>query len=401
MFRAALTTRFLAILLAATGLAVAASAAQGPAPAQGRATSRDLLGVMDDGLFAGQTDVAFQAVQQLNAQVIRYDVDWPAIAKRRPHSATNPNDPAYNWSTVDRVVAKAHEDGVAVVLTLTHTPTWAGGTSRHNHPPTRGIDLRNFAYAAAARYSGKFKDSNGDLLPQVTRWEAWNEPNFGTHLSPQWQCIAGRGFWCRGGHFILLSPREYAGILKAIYAGVHAAGSRYAVREQVAGGATKPSGEGPTASVPSVSPIRFVQELAKFHPPMDAYAHHPYRVPGARCQTCGGLVTVGNLSTLIRTLDKGWPGKHLHVWITEFAAQTNPPDKIQGVTLAQQTAMLRQAVTLMRRSTRIDMLIWFLIRDQQASGGALSHGWQSGLAFVNGSKKPVWNAFASLASPAR
>ena len=226
---------------------------------------------------------------------------------------------------------RAHDAGIAVVLTIAHTPIWAGGTAKHNHAPKKGSDLQNFAYAAATRYSGHFKGADGTVLPQVTRWEAWNEPNTNTHLSPQYVCINGKGFWCRGGHFNLVSPTAYAGILNAIYTGVHKAGTKYHVKEQVAGGATKPGGDGPTAAEPSVNPITFVNALAKRHPKLDAYSHHPYRVPGAKCQTCGGLVTIDNLSKLTTALDKGWPGRRLHLWLTEYGAQTKPPDPL-GVT---------------------------------------------------------------------
>jgi hypothetical protein len=393
MRRAVKTTRPLAILLAAAGLAVAATTAQAPTPAQ--AGPRALLGLMDDGLFTGQPDVAFQAVDQLHPQIIRYDADWAVVAVRKPKNAANPNDPAYHWAGVDTLVTRAHQAGIAVVLTIAHTPTWAGGTAKHNHAPRKGSDLQNFAYAAATRYSGHFKGPDGTVLPQVTRWEAWNEPNTNTHLSPQYVCVKGKGFWCRGGHFNLVSPTTYAGILNAIYTGVHKAGTKYHVNEQVAGGATKPGGDGPTAAEPSVNPTTFVTALAKRHPKLDAYAHHPYRVPGAKCQTCGGLVTIDNLSKLLKAVDKGWPGRRLHLWLTEYGAQTKPPDPL-GVTLAQQSTMLRHAVQVMRKNPRIDMLIWFLIRDQKSTG-SLASGWQSGLAYVNGNKKPIWNVFSSLA----
>ncbi len=48
------------------------------------------------------------------------------------------------------------------------------------------------------------------------------------------------------------------------------------------------------------------------------------------------------------------------------------------------------------KNPRVDMLIWFLIRDQKSTG-SLASGWQSGLAYVNGNKKPIWNVFSSLA----
>jgi hypothetical protein len=62
-----------------------------------------------------------------------------------------------------------------------------------------------------------------------------------------------------------------------------------------------------------------------------------------------------------------------------------------GVSWAKQAAFLKQAYALARKNPRIDMLLWFLVRDQPQLGG-----WQSGLETVTGLKKPAWNAFMSV-----
>jgi len=49
---------------------------------------------------------------------------------------------------------------------------------------------------------------------------------------------------------------------------------------------------------------------------------------------------------------------------------------------------MKQAFALARKNPRIDMTLWFLLRDEPSMGG-----WQSGLETVTGKKKPAWNAF--------
>ena len=111
--------------------------------------------------------------------------------------------------------------------------------------------------------------------------------------------------------------------------------------ETVAGGATKPNYSGPKTYEPAVAPLRFALLLGKKHPPLDVYSHHPYRTDvGKKAGQKPGPndIAFADLPRLIKGLDKAFPGKHLHLWVTEFGLQTNPPDGFQGVSLAHAVA---------------------------------------------------------------
>ncbi len=49
---------------------------------------------------------------------------------------------------------------------------------------------------------------------------------------------------------------------------------------------------------------------------------------------------------------------------------------------------MSQAYAIARKNPRIDMMFWFLVRDEPKIGG-----WQSGLETVAGKKKPSWNTY--------
>src|SRR5438477_615849 len=101
-------------------------------------------------------------------------------------------------------------------------------------------------------------------------------------------------------------------------------------------------------------------------------------------------VQLGNLNLLTALLTKLYGPKHL--WITEYGYQTNPPDHtVFGTTWAKQALYMKQAYAIARANPRIDMMLWFLIRDERSIGG-----WQSGLETVGGKKKPSWNTFRLL-----
>jgi hypothetical protein len=97
-------------------------------------------------------------------------------------------------------------------------------------------------------------------------------------------------------------------------------------------------------------------------------------------------VLLGNINELIKELTRLYGPKKL--WITEYGYQTRPPDRAFGVSWAKQAAYLRQAVRIARRNPRIDMMVWFLLRDETRLGG-----WQSGLLTATMVRKPAFAAF--------
>ena len=80
------------------------------------------------------------------------------------------------------------------------------------------------------------------------------------------------------------------------------------------------------------------------------------------------------------------------IWITEYGYQTNPPDRIFGVSRANQAQYLTQSYGIAKKHPRIDMFIWFLLRDELRG----DEGWQSGLLSAGGVKKPSFAAFQKL-----
>ena len=61
------------------------------------------------------------------------------------------------------------------------------------------------------------------------------------------------------------------------------------------------------------------------------------------------------------------------------------------MSLANQAKYLKTSFALARANPRIDMMVWFLIRDEP-----ILNGWQSGLVDVNGEKKPAYATFKAL-----
>jgi hypothetical protein len=341
----------------------------------------------------GNVPQVFATFKQLHVQEIRVNLYWGGIsgvAQRRPANATNPNDPAYDWSLYDRTVNYAAQDGVHVLFSVYGTPGWANGGKGLNVAPTRALDLRNFALAAAKRYGGAWPGADGRLLPPVKEWLAWNEPNNPIFLTPQYKKKASG--------WTIQSAYDYAKICNAIYAGIHATllGS-----ERVACGGTAPRGNNnPSSSRPSVSPLAFLRAVKKAGlTKFDAWAHHPYYAgptdqPTTKPVTAKGApataVTLGNLGDLISLVTQLYGNKR--IWITEYGYQTNPPDPLFGVSYAKQALYLKEAFSIARKNPRIDMMLWFLLRDEPTLSG-----WQSGLISTSGKHKPSFTAFLQMA----
>jgi hypothetical protein len=366
-------------------LLVALAAALVCVPTAGAARGM-LIGLLDEAALYDEPESVFPLLEQARTQVLRVNLYWGGrvgVATSRPTSATNPDDPAYDWELYDRTVNYAAQHRIRVLFSIYGTPRWANRGAGLNAPPTRIADLQNFAYAAARRYSGSWRATDGRTLPAVRHWLAWNEPNYPIGLKQQYRRV--------GGRWVIQSAVDYVKICTAIYNGVH----RTLLRNtKVACGATGPRGNNqPTSSRPTVSPLAFMRALKsaglrKF----DAYAHHPYygrRSESPTTRPASTAVTLANIGLLTTELSRLWGPKRL--WITEYGYQTNPPDRALGVSYRQQAAYMKQAFAIARKNPRIDMMLWFLLRDEPSLGG-----WQSGLMTRTGRKKPAFNTFRLL-----
>lgn len=348
------------------------------------------LGIYDDSEVFGHPLRAFPLLKSLHVPVLRANLHWGgaplAVATKRPDDASDPADPAYNWSPFDEMVKRAAEAHIKVLATIVGTPGWANGGKARYYAPRNPNDLKQFAIAAATRYSGSYPPGSDNPLPAIKLWLAWNEPNNPVFIRPQFKKV--------GKRFVVASASIYARICNAIVTGVHSAG---VPGEKVACGATAPRGNNSGRNIrPSVTPLVFLKALKKAGAKFDVYAHHPYYSGPSESPSTppkgrkAGAVTLGNIGDLLAELKRLYGGKHL--WITEYGYQTRPPDSIFGVSYAKQSKYLAQAYALVKKNPRIDMLIWFLLRDDRR----VENGWQSGLMTAGGRKKPAFGTFGRL-----
>ena len=354
-------------------------------------------GIFDDAqILYGNPDKTFPMLATLKTKLVRVNLVWGGsngVAKRRPANPTNPNDRAYDWSAYDRTVNYAAQYGMKVVFSIIGTPPWANSAAGVNVAPRNMRDLQHFATAAARRYGGRFRAPDGRGLPAVRHWIAWNEPNNPAFLRPQYKRVAGK--------WVVQSAVDYAKMCNAIYRGISVTTLG---ASKVACGVTGPRGNNnPNSSRPALSPLAFLRAMKKAGATrFDAYAHHPYYgtpretpstppPPGIHGNDATAI-TLGNMSLLIREVTRLYGNKR--IWITEYGYQTNPPDRIFGVTPARQAQYLTQAYGIAKRSPRIDMLLWFLLRDETRV--LVREGWQSGLLYSGGRRKPSFVAFQRL-----
>jgi hypothetical protein len=344
-------------------VAVCATVASSTA-APARASARIAYGVQDDAwlLFGrGTIDLRMQVLERLGVDIVRFTIRWDHVARRRPANARNHRSSAYSWETVDPVLRGLRRHGIEAVVTLLGTPRWANGGRAFNWAPTSSRSFADFAYAAAKRY------------PWVRKWTIWNEPNQARWLRPT-------------------SAEIYvARLLNPAYAQLHAA--TRGVR--VAGGVTAPrAGSG------GQSPVAWIRAMAAAGARLDAYAHHPYPLqPRTETPWTGGCahcstITLADLERLIREVRRGFGAKR--IWLTEYGYQTNPPDRVLGVSPGAQASYVASAAHRTYLAPYVDMLIHFLVRDD-----TLPAGWQSGFFTWRGIVKPAYWAFRIPVTQAR
>src|SRR3712207_3192746 len=133
------------------------------------------LGVVDTTEAIGNPARFSETMETLQPQIVRVNLYWGGtlgVARERPKNGTNPEDDAYEWGRYDLAVRTAAARGVKVAFTIFGTPWWANGGQPQNRAPQNMQRLKEFAYAAAFRYSGHYRRDDGVILPRVSLWIA-------------------------------------------------------------------------------------------------------------------------------------------------------------------------------------------------------------------------------------
>jgi hypothetical protein len=343
--------------------------------ATAHAAQRMPIGFFDDPSFRWSPNRAenLQAAAVEGASVLHTTATWATIAPKKPANATNGNDPAYKLGDLDDLVFQAGLYGLRVMINVTGTPKWANGGKSPNVMPKRLADLTSFTRMLATRYNGR--TGHGD----VALWSIWNEPNLQLFLTPQ---FVGKK---------IVGPANYAKLYKAAYAGIKAGDptAKVAIGETSARGRDKPLAGVSAAIAPGTFARLLAQQKGlKF----DAWAHHPY--PTAPNQRPLQKVRYPNVSLSTLPTFEADLKKYFHravpIWITEYGHETKPGEP-HGVTLAQQAAYAKQALTFAKNDPNVQMFIWFVFRD------SAGNPWQSGLYSQSGAQKPAYDQFGAVA----
>jgi hypothetical protein len=323
--------------------------------AHSASSSTPAFGIEDDAWLMygpGTLSGRLTTLDSLGTRLVRFTLRWDQVAPSRPAAPRNPSDPAYEWGQFDTVLRALHADGIQTVVTLYGAPSWSNGGHPPNWLPSSGY--ADFAYAASKRF------------PWVHQWTVWNEPNGRTFSVP-------------------VSAKAYVRqLLNPAFASLHEASSA----NVVAGGVTSPR------KTPSgVAPLTFMLGMKAAGARLDAYAHNPYPVSPRETpfhSTCVGcaVLTMASLPAIRADVTRAF-GASTQLWLTEYGYQTNPPDRLLGVSYAAQARYLGEAALRVWRQPGVTMLIQFLVRDEPSIGG-----WQSGLFSAGGKAKPALHAFA-------
>jgi hypothetical protein len=392
------------ILLCATLAAAIAGGAIGAGPAQASTSQKLYFEGSSDLLEPSTRPAALVVLQTLGVKALRVELNWYSVAPA-PTSATKPSFEAtnpgnYNWGQYDVLLAEAQRLRWQVLLTVTApVPRWA--TANKKAPYTNrpdDLDFQEFMTAVARHYGS-----------EVSVYSIWNEPNEPAYLMPQWSS-SGKP----------VSGYIYRGLYQAGYKGLQAAGLTH---PRVLFGETAPVGddtvnvrrEKSRALLHPVAPLAFMREALCLNAnyrksgscselQMSGYAHHAY-FPAAGPSYVWkqkDSVTIASLSRLSNALNlaaraHAIPGG-VPIYLTEFGVNSKP-NKYEGVSAAKQAEYDAIAEHMAYDNPRVAAFSQYLLKDDPISGPFSASaiggfvGFQTGLEYVSGARKPLYYGF--------
>ena len=348
------------------------------------------------GSGAGAPVAVSGRIASTHSKYQRISVSWRELQPARPADATGWQDANFDQSAISQLddairaascpasCSTMTGAGLEVILQVEGAPDWAQGPGRpdvggegtelNRHPGAWKPDAAafgNLARALADRYDGT-RNSTGTkhLLPKVTYFQAWNEPNLSTHLAPQYD-----------KSFTRLAGSAYRALLNSFHDGLLASG-RSDVKTLGAG--LSPFGH-PVGVFQGSDPQDFAREVlcvkqakgvwsavascgpAKF----DIWAQHPYDLQSSPARKPDYLGHRGVMADLpafkaalaaavkLRTVE---PAVAKPLWVTEFDWWTNPPSVKYGK--PEPYASRYTADSLWRAwQSGAETLVWYGMRD--------------------------------------
>ena len=97
---------------------------------------------------------------------------------------------------------------------------------------------------------------------------------------------------------------------------------------------------------------------------------------------------MARLGMIRRLVTRLW-GARTPLWLTEYAVETNPPQRARGVPWPRQALFVSRSALRVWQQPNSTLLIWFLVHDEPTVAR-----WQSGLFTANDVPKPARAAFA-------
>jgi len=315
----------------------------------------------------------------LGVDTLRVGIKWNEVAPR-PGSYSG-------WSDYDDLLRRAQDMDFRVIAYLApEAPRWA--TAAKARVTSENVNTRpdpdafgDFAEAVARRYSGR-----------VEWFSIWNEPNHVLFLKPQRE-----------------APRIYRELVAAALPRIR----EHAPDAKVLVGETAPVGKPGTTIGPAEFMRRWLcldedferalvdRTCASFtRLDVDGFAHHPYG-PTQRVPAKQDIISLLAIRRLGRYLDRaaraGRMPLDLPIYNTEFGLQSNPPDPTVSTTPARQAALINEKEELSYRYPRLRSYSQYLMYDdppgEGVDEGVVWSGFQTGLRFTDGRRKPAWEAF--------
>jgi hypothetical protein len=389
--------RTLARFAVASALTLVALGAFG---APGASASRAQWSVFEDHPYLVRSgpatrDRVLNEIRALGADTLRIEVKWSEVAPK-PTARTKPifdaTDPAAypGFGPYDDLVRGAVARGFRIIITLTgDAPRWATSRGRGGNYKPNSAEYGKFAQAVATRYSGIFGG-----LPKVLYYTIWNEPNHINFLKPTSQ-----------------APRIYRRMVDAALPAIRA---HAAPDAEIFVGELKPSprkGLGPATFIRQwlCLDARFKRLRGKAARKLgcthfkkvdaDGFAMHPYG-PTQIVSKRRDIINLLAIRRLGKDLDLAAKAhrlpKHLPIYDTEFGIQSNPPDIFVGTSPSSQAAVINEKEEFAYRYSRLKSHSQYQLYDDPARPGPPAIKWagfQTGLRFANGRRKPSYEAY--------